>query len=118
MYSQILIPIDGSPCSDAVIREGLSLARTYDATVTLLYAVEDPVVEIYGVPYGRQLYKDLLRAGEETLEHAFARAHAADIPAKTLLIDKEHPAEAILEAEKEADLTVMGTHGRRGVRRG
>ena len=51
MYDHILIPIDGSPCTSAVIHEALTLARTHGAAVTFLYAVENPVVEIYGVPF-------------------------------------------------------------------
>lgn len=117
MFERILMPIDGGPCTDAVVHEGLALARIHNSAVTFLYVVEDPVIEIYGVPYGKQLYNDLLKAGDETLEHALERAQAANVPAKTALVDKEHPAEAILAAEAEADLTVMGTHGRTGVRR-
>lgn len=117
MFEHILIPIDGSPCSDAVIHEGLALAKVHDATVTFLFVVEDPVVEVYGVPYGKHLYEDLLKAGDEALGHALERAQAANIPAKTVLADKEHPADAILSAEAEAELTVLGTHGRTGWRR-
>ena len=116
MYERILIPIDGSPCTDAVVHEGLALARTHDAGVTFLYVVEDSLIEIYGVTYGKQLYEALLKAGDETLDRALRRAQAANLPAKTLLVDKEHPAEAILAAEADYDLTVMGTHGRRGLR--
>lgn len=117
MYKKILIPIDASPCHEKVIHEGLELARLNDASVTFLYVVEDPVIEVYGRPYGKDLYQDYIKAGDETLAEALKRAQAANVPAKTLLVDKEHPAEAILNAEEDHDLSVMGTHGRKGFTR-
>jgi nucleotide-binding universal stress UspA family protein len=117
MVSRILIPIDGSPCSERVVAEGLALARDLDASVTFLFVLEDPVVRVYGVPYGRQLHADLQRTGEEALESAAARAQASNVAAKTLFIDDATPIEAILEVEERHDLTVIGTQGHRGVRR-
>lgn len=35
----------------------------------------------------------------------------AGINVETRLIEKKHPATAILEAEEEFDLVIMGTHG-------
>ena len=40
MYSQILVPTDGSPASDAAIEHAIDLARRYDATLHALYVVD------------------------------------------------------------------------------
>lgn len=117
MAQRILIPIDGSECSTRVISQGLDLARAFDAAVTFLYVVEEPVVEVYGVSYGAQLHRDMLKAGDEALDRALARAQASNVPARTQLVEDQHPADAILKAEADHELTVMGTHGRRGLRR-
>jgi nucleotide-binding universal stress UspA family protein len=117
MAARILIPIDGSPCSREVVGEGLALARALDASVTLMFVLEDPVVRVYGVPYGKQLQADLRRVGEEALAEAADRAGVSGIPATTLFVDDTTPIEAILAAEEEHDYTVIGTQGYRGVRR-
>jgi len=40
MYSQILVPTDGSPASDAAIEHAIDLARHYDARLHALYVVD------------------------------------------------------------------------------
>ncbi len=117
MYKRILVAIDASPCHEKVLREALELALLHDASLTFLHVVEDPTVEVYGRRYGQDLHKEYLQAGNETLNAALERARAANVPAKTLVVDKQHPADAILEAEEDHDLTILGTHGRTGIRR-
>ena len=117
MYKDILIPIDTSPCQNAIIKEALGLALIHGASVSFLHVIEDPTMEIYGRTYGSDMYNEFVKAADETLDEALKRAQAANIPAKTILIDKEHPADAILKAEEDHDLIVMGTHGRTGIRR-
>ena len=116
---QILMPTDGSACSERAIRQGLEYAKALDAEITFLYALDDPIG--YTAPdaasYYPQLYEDLKRAGEKALKRAQAIADEAGIPAKTVLVDRQDPVSAIRQAEKDADLVVIGTHGRRGVNR-
>lgn len=93
------------------------MARLHDSSLTFLYVLEDPTIEVYGRSYGADLRKDLLKAGDETLDEAFRRAQVSNVPAKTVLVEGKHPADAILELEKEHDLTILGTHGRKGMNR-
>jgi len=113
MFKNILLPIDGSPCSDEAIAKGLEFARDQNAEICFVYVLENPVVEVYGKAYGVQLKNDLRHMGEETLERAKKRAEAAAVPVHILLIEDKHPVEAILDIEKDYDLTVMATRGRR-----
>ncbi len=92
------------------------------AEVTFLYVVEDPL-NVYNMPgsrvYRPEFHQDLIRAGEAALEQAAARARARGVEAVTLVreTNKASPVDVILEAEQNADLTVMATHGRRGLDR-
>ncbi|WP_186813141.1 universal stress protein, partial [Meiothermus granaticius] len=63
MYQRILMPTDGSECSQKAIDEGLQVAKAMGAQVTFLYAVEDISSALWispeSVPYGLQLVEDL-----------------------------------------------------------
>lgn len=120
MYQRILMPTDGSECSQKAIDEGLQVAKAMGAQVTFLYAVEDISSALWispeSVPYGLQLVEDLKRVGQEALEKARQAAQGMGIAAETKLVEGK-PVEAILEEAKNHDLIVMGTHGRSGLDR-
>jgi nucleotide-binding universal stress UspA family protein len=121
MYHRILIPTDGSRCSQIAVRHGLELAKALGARVTFLYALEDPVSTVYtipeAVPYQPELYEALRRDAERALQQARQAADTLGVPAESKLAERQDPVRAILDAEAAHDLIVMGTHGRRGVSR-
>ena len=121
MYKNILIPIDGSECSIYALKEGIVFAKNVDANITFLCAIEDPMSVGYGAPEivvsSADFYDTAKQKGSESLTTAKQLGTEAGINIKTRLIEKKHPATAILEAEEEFDLVIMGTHGRRGIRR-
>jgi nucleotide-binding universal stress UspA family protein len=118
MYQHILMPTDGSKCSEEAIKQGLGFAKTLGAEVTFLYAIEDPAYEIPRAAAYRQPFHDYLtEEAELSLKRAKGWADAAGVTAKTQLVDHQHPVQAIHAAEKDYDLIVMGTHGRRGFNR-
>ena len=118
---RVLMPTDGSPCSEAAVRRGLGFARALGAEVTFLDAVEDPLTPLgtspYDLAYRTDLYDDLKDAAREALARAARMAQEAGVPCRTVLVEREHPVRAIHAAERDADLVVMGTHGRRGFNR-
>ncbi len=120
MYKKILMPTDGSACSQKAITEGLEVARSMGASVTFLYAVENISSTLWispeSVPYGLELIEDLKRVGSEALSKASDLAQAAGVEAETKLVEAR-PVEAILAEAKNHDLIVMGTHGRSGLDR-
>ncbi len=120
MYKKILMPTDGSACSQKAIAEGLEVAKHMGASVTFLYAVENISSTLWispeSVPYGLELIEDLKRVGSEALSKARELAKAAGVEAQTKLVEAR-PVEAILAEAKEHDLIVMGTHGRSGLDR-
>lgn len=120
MFKRILMPTDGSACSEVAVRQGLALARALGAEVTFLYALEDPATTVYApdvVSYQPALYESMKQAAQEALAQALALADEAGVAAQTLLAERTYPVKAIHEAEADFDLVVMGTHGRRGFNR-
>jgi len=124
MYQRILIPIDGSTCSQIALQHGLELAHALGATVTLLHVLENPLTtSLVGwmapspVTYSYQLLQDLRQAAQAILATALQQATRLSVAATTVLIEEDFPAAAILQQAADHDLVVMGTHGRRGLDR-
>jgi nucleotide-binding universal stress UspA family protein len=121
MYRRILMPTDGSACATKAVDEGLALAKALGSEVTFLYALENPITagtaSPEALPYSAQLWEDLKNLADEALAQAMQAAAQAGVTATPLRVDDRSPVQAILDAEHEHDLVVMGTHGRRGFNR-
>jgi nucleotide-binding universal stress UspA family protein len=114
---RLLMPVDGSECSKRAVERGLELAKDLGAKVTFLFVFDEHLAAYYGMPgasYVKEMYRDYQKAGEAILEKAKAHASKAGVEASTKLVKHHRPVEAIVEAEKDYDMVVMGTHGRRG----
>ena len=121
MYRKILVPTDGSACAQHAVHEAVELAKAIDAEITFLYALENPLTtgtaSPEALPYSAQLWDDLKAMADEALQAATAVAESSGVHATALRVDNRAPVQAILEAEGEHDLVIMGTHGRRGFNR-
>src|SRR5208337_200858 len=101
----------------------MRLAKNQNASLRLLHVVHDFLVAGgHGAAvYTSQLRKELRERGEEILKDAASIARQQGVEAETKLV--ETPAgsvgEMIVEDAKRwpAELIVLGTHGRRGIRR-
>lgn len=123
MYGKLLVPVDGSETSLLGLGEAIRLAKDQNATLRLLYVVHD--FWVAGGPgaavYTTQLEHDLHERGERILKDAADTALQQGVEVETKLI--ETPGGSVgamiveLAANWPADLIVMGTHGRRGIRR-
>ncbi len=112
---RLLIPLDGSVCGEHALREGVALARRLNAEVTLLHVLHP---EQSRVPRPAEPPGPLdARAARRMLTQAAETAYIEGVVAQTRLVEdpRVHPVEAILEAEAAHDLTVLATHGRRGL---
>ncbi|MGQ9735810.1 MAG: universal stress protein [Thermaceae bacterium] len=118
MYQRILMPIDGSPCSEQALRHGLGLAKALSAKVHFLYVLENPAQAIWitpeSVPYGLELLEDLRRIGEEAVNKALQQARELGVEAMGE-VKEGLPVPTIVEESERYDLLVMGTHGRTGL---
>jgi universal stress protein A len=113
---KILFPTDFSPASEHALRWATSLARDSGATISIIHVEEPPMAygggEMY-VGFDDASTKEELR---RTLVQITPTDHNVAYDHKLLV---GNPADAIVhEAEVEnADLIVMGTHGRTGLTR-
>ena len=117
MYQRILFPTDGSEGAEAALEHAIDHAVRYDASLEVLYVIEEtlPVLDA-GAP---GVLDALEEHGEEILDDVRARATAAGVESIQASIAGGSPYRQILEhiEDREIDLVVMGTHGRRGVDR-
>jgi nucleotide-binding universal stress UspA family protein len=124
MYKRILVPVDGSHTSNKALTAALQLARDVDGQVRLIHVVDELVYlrgyEAY-VAYSAELIKVAQQVGNKILDDAMAIVKAAGVQADQMLIENfgDHLGETVADAAKRwnADLIVVGTHGRRGVGR-
>lgn len=122
MYQRILVPIDGGPIAAQGLHEAITLAARLGSTLRLLHVVDLHL--LYMDAFGMGLLPDavaqLHTAGEEILTKAKQLVDAQGVTVETRLTECKAPTVAdtiIDEADRWcADLIVMGTHGRRGVR--
>ena len=128
MYANILLSTDGSDVAKKGVKHGIDLAKALNAKVTVI-----TVTEPFPVDYGSGHAAGWIPSQEEfdrfdaackeradkVLDEARAMAEQIGISAKLLHIPNAHPATAIIETAKSGgcDLIVMGSHGRRGLRK-
>ncbi len=123
MYQRILVPVDGSATSDAGLAEAIKLGTLTGAALRLVHVVD--LMPYAGFDLSAAYTGDLmplLRAGgKATLAAAGAKVQAAGLNFDTQLLETflERASESILTEAKiwNADLIVIGTHGRRGIDR-
>jgi nucleotide-binding universal stress UspA family protein len=121
MYKHILIPTDGSPLSEDAIKQGLRLATTVNAKVTVLTTVPPfhvVAVEPTMLTDTREQYdKEVVTIAERRLAFPRDAARVAGVVYEDVHMVAEHPWAAIVETAKTrgCDLIVMASHGRRGV---
>ena len=114
MLKEILIPIDGSQCSERAARVGMALAQRLEANVTLTHVVDQAAAFTTEGPQRREE-----KIAETLIEAWMNEAQKMGVHAISSLRSGPNIAEAISRmAEYGAcDLIVMGTHGREGIPR-
>ncbi|WP_423383259.1 universal stress protein [Burkholderia sp. LMG 32019] len=123
MYTNIMVAVDGSPSSKLALDEGLKVARSYGARLFAVFVVDKSLLMTYG---GRMdpdaLLDEVRREGVGVLRSAERAISHAAVNGDTEIVETElgqDIAERLQRyvAEHSIDLAVVGTHGRRGVRR-
>ena len=123
MYLRILVPIDGSGTAERGLDEAIALAQRLGSTLRILHVVDARMLGAVGCVYAppEQLVDDWRIAGERLVPAAVERARAQGVKAEgTVRCDPaRHVHELILEEARaaNAELIVMGTHGRDGLPR-
>lgn len=117
MYSEILLPTDGGPASQAAVDHAVGLAEQYDARLHALYVVDTTAYA--SLDAGVETVLSALREeGETAVEAVEERADAAGVSAVSEIVPgAPHREITKYAATNDIDLIVMGTHGRTGLDR-
>lgn len=116
-YSHVLIAVDLSDDSAAVVRKGLELTAAFRAKVSLLHVVEfipvDPAGEAL-LPPPVDLEGELLQGARRRLDELAAGLGLTDAPRRVEIGSIK--AEILrVTADMKADLLVLGSHERHGL---
>ncbi len=121
MYTNILIPTDGSELAGKAVVDGIALAKRVGAKVTALtvlppfHTITTDTQMIEDTPAS---YRERMQVhAKKTLGAVAEAAKAAGVVRETVQVEQEHPYQAIIDfaASKGCDLIVMASHGRHGV---
>lgn len=117
MYRHILAPTDGSELSYAAIEHAVALAKAVKAKLTVItvsipyytYAAEPEFIEAY--------QESSAKLAMQNLEVAKIIAANSKVACDTIRVENAQPYQGIIDTakERECDLIVMASHGRRGV---
>jgi nucleotide-binding universal stress UspA family protein len=124
MYKRILVAIDGSETSEHAFDTALRLAGDNDAQLQPLYVVDNPLMAYDASGYDPTILRDaFVEEGQRLLADALARMKHESVAGAPRIVDVAPIGEDISERirtsanEFNADLLVLGTHGRRGFKR-
>lgn len=122
MFKHILLPTDGSELSAAAVKEGICFAKSIGAKVTGLCVIprQDPVFYQKRIPMEafEESGRRLRRIAENHLAAVEKEAGEAGVAYDAVHENSDFPYQAIIRIaqEKECDLIIMASHGRRGVK--
>ncbi|APA88281.1 universal stress protein [Paraburkholderia sprentiae WSM5005] len=123
MYTRILVAVDGSNTSRRAFAAALDLAKSNGAVLRPFYVVENTPMYFEAPGYDPSILRNRLIEEGQELRVEFSKAMAEQgvhgDPAVSEASSLGDVAEIVLQAAAEfnADLLVMGTHGRRGFQR-
>lgn len=118
---RIVCPLDLSDCSRHALAYAVAIAKRYGATISTLFVVPPataliPAGDLGPYPLAVFTAEDRARIRDE-LEQ-FAKGVAGDVPVTATVAEGNVVAEIVRRAAAlDADLVVMGTHGRSGLER-
>jgi nucleotide-binding universal stress UspA family protein len=122
MYQRILVPVDGSPTSERALQEALRLAPQQSVQLELVHVLGDVrLMDADSYINYAEMKEAITSAGKKILAQAQMTAQQSGKAAEVKLLEArgERIASAIVEEARQwqADLIVIGTHGRTGFSR-
>lgn len=125
MYERILVATDGSPLSDKAVANALALAKLCGASLVALKVVPryprsylEGGVTVDNTEIKR-IEAQWAEQAQAMLDKVKAEGKAVGVSVKTSIAKSDLVAEAIMSAatKQKADLIVMASHGRKGIKR-
>jgi len=117
---RILVPTDGSGCSDKAVSFAGSLAKKLNATVHVLFVAETNYTGPWFYYILDEPVREQLRMrGNEIVKTTAVSLRESGVREVEEHVEEGHPGEIIsdMASQLHADMIVMGTHGRRGLER-
>ncbi len=116
---RILFPTDFSNGARAAMDHALSLARDYKAKLILLYVIQDISIAEWYIPSSlsvADLVADMQKSAELEMEK-LAKEVSSKVGDVEKMVVRGVPFVEIIKTakEKNADMIVIGTHGRTGI---
>ena len=122
-YKHILVPVDGSETSLAAVKQASSIAKAFSSKVTAVCVLAvDPFVAVEFLNTDQFINDYVAKAKEEIqeiLEQAKSLFAQEGVTAETQILEGQTIHKVIVEATKDlgADLIVIGSHGRKGIKK-
>ena len=125
MYQRILVATDGSALSKKAVKHAINLAASTGASLVALKVVPRYPVSFFdgsatlSVETVSEAEKKWVTDAETQLDAVVKEAQSAGVKAKTAVVKSDLIAESIISAARKhkADLVVMASHGRKGLKR-
>lgn len=125
MYQRILVATDGSALSKKAVTNAIQLASTCGAELVALKVVPRYPQSYFegSIPLGAdeigRIEKQWTEAAQTALAAVEKSAKAKGVTVKSVTVKSDVVSEAIIAAAKKhkADLIVMASHGRKGIKR-
>jgi universal stress protein A len=116
VFKHILVPTDFHEASSSALELAVSMARAFDAKITLLHVWEVPIYPYMDFMLNSSLISRVEDAAVKGLAEALEKLQKA-VPTAESKLKTGLPWHGVLEAINElgVDLVIMGTHGRRGL---
>jgi nucleotide-binding universal stress UspA family protein len=120
MFKHILVPVDGSPTAALAVDKAIGLARAFASKVTVVFVIDPYPFAGVGTDfsYGQTEYLSAATAeANAAIKTARETLEEAGVAVTTSIVEAHAAWRGVVDAATgcEADLIVMGSHGRSGL---
>jgi len=120
MFKNILVPVDGSATAQLAVEKAIGLAKAFGSRVTAIFVIDPYPFTGVGTDfaYGQAEYLSAATAeANAAIKAAKTAFEQAGVSVSTSVIESHAAWRGVVEAAAslQADLIVMGSHGRSGL---
>jgi len=117
VYKKILVPVDGSSCSEKAVKTAVDVSARYEAELHTIFVISDMVVDNFkrlGKGQAKEVLDSLKDEGRKYFRDVKDTAKGWNLKVVEAITEGFPADEIVTYAKKnKIDLIVMGTHGRR-----
>jgi len=123
MYRHILVATDGSELAEHAVTDGLSLAKSIGAKITVMMVAElwlgsqGPFMQPWSLQELGKYNEQVKQLAASVLDRAETAAKQAGVSCDTVQVEEVQSYQAIIKTAEDrgCDLIVMASHGRSGL---